>query len=125
MKSRMDLTEPELQVMQVVWHCDGVSAKDVIASLSETSCYSASTVYTLIYRCIKKGAIERRDPGFILVPLVSREEMQESETRKLADKLFDGSVDSLFTTLIDRHEISDETVRRLRNLIDAYERGSE
>ncbi len=111
--------------MQAVWNQGEVSAKDVIASLSQTSCYSSSTVYTLIYRCIKKGAIERKDPGFILMPLVSREEMQELETRRLADKLFDGSVDSLFAALIDRHEVSDGAVLRLRRLIDAYENGSE
>ena len=59
------------------------------------------------------------------MPLVSREEMQELETRRLADKLFDGSVDSLFAALIDRHEVSDGAVLRLRRLIDAYENGSE
>ena len=111
--------------MQVVWSSDGISAKQVVAALAESPGYSASTVYTLIYRCIKKGALERSDAGFSLRPLVSREQVQNDETKRLADRLFDGSIDSLFAALIDRHEVSPGILAKLRTAIDAYEKGDD
>ena len=36
------------------------------------------TTYTLIKRCIKKGAIERSDPGFMCHALVPQAEVQEA-----------------------------------------------
>ena len=122
MGAKVELTEAEMQVMGVVWSGKDVVAKQVVDELGKVCGYSPSTAYTLIYRCIKKGAIERQDPGFILQPLVSREEMQDFETRRLADRLFGGSLDNLFAALIDRREISGEAVERLRGMIDDYEK---
>ena len=124
MGAKVELTEAEMQVMGVVWAGEDVTAKQVVDGLGQTCGYSSSTSYTLIYRCIKKGAITRQDPGFILKPLVSREEMQDFETRRLADRLFDGSLDNLFAALIDRREISGEAVERLRGMIDDYEKSN-
>ena len=122
MDGQVELTGPEMQGMKVVWEKEDVTAKQVTSELEQACGYSSSTSYTLIYRCIKKGAIARRDPGFILKPLVSREEMQDFETRRLADRLFDGSLDNLFAALIDRCEISGEAVERLRGMVDDYEK---
>mgnify|MGYP004514303701 FL=1 len=124
MGAKVELTEAEMQVMGVVWAGEDVTAKQVVDGLGQACGYSSSTSYTLIYRCIKKGAITRQDPGFILKPLVSREEMQDFETRRLADRLFDGSLDNLFAALIDRREISGEAVERLRGMIDDYEKSN-
>lgn len=123
MDGQIDLTEPELHVMQVVWSSDEVCAKDVIAELEKTCGYSASTSYTLIYRCIKKGGLSRTDPGFYLRSLVSQEQVRSREVHKLADRLYGGSIDSLFASLIDGRELSDETVQRLKTAIDEYEKG--
>ena len=119
MEPSIELTETELQVMRVVWSLGEVSARKVVEALERECDYSASTTYTLVYRCIKKGALGRRDPGFVLTPLVGCEEVQDYETRRLADRLFDGSVDDLFAALVDRRKVSRKAVERMRNLIDA------
>ena len=124
MGAKVELTEAEMQVMGVVWAGEDVTAKQVVDGLGQACGYSSSTSYTLIYRCIKKGAITRQDPGFILKPLVSREEMQDFETRRLADRLFDGSLDNLFAALIDRREISGVYFERLRGMIDDFEKSN-
>lgn len=117
----VELTEAELQVICVVWSLGEVSARKVVETLVRECDYSASTAYTLVYRCIKKGALGRRDPGFVLTPLVEREEVQDYETRRLADRLFDGSVDELFAALVDRRKVSRKAVERMGALIDSYE----
>ena len=121
-----ELTEPEARVMRVLWDAGSKSAKRVVEALGDLYGYSPSTTYTLIYRCIKKNAIRRVDPGFILEPQISREEVQDYETRQLVDKLFDGPVDGLFTALVDRKKVSLEAISRMKLLVDRYEqRGDE
>lgn len=61
-----------------------------------------NTTYTLIKRCIKKGAIERSEPNFMCHALIPKEEVQEAETKELVDKIYDGSVDKLFAALLGR-----------------------
>ena len=123
MEDQINLTEPELQVMQAVWAQEGIPAKDVTVALAQSCDYSPSTAYTLIYRCIKKGALSREDPGFLLNALVSREQAQRAETKKLVDRLYEGSIDNLFAALIDRWEVSPGLIERLRADIDDYEKG--
>lgn len=119
-----ELTDPELRVMNAVWDAGEIDAKGVVADLLDAYGYSASTTYTLIYRCIKKGLLLRRDPGFMLSSLVSREEVQDRGAVQLADRFFEGSVDKLFAALVDRRLVTDDAIARMRAMIDDYESAS-
>ena len=121
MPAQHELTDPELRVMRVVWDAGEIEAKGVVAALQQECAYNASTTYTLVYRCIKKALLGRRDPGFVLYPLVSREEVQDSGAVQLADRLFEGSVDKLFAALVDHKMVSDDAIERMRAMIAAYE----
>ena len=58
------LFDSELKVMSVLWRDGDVPAKTIAKLLTEELGWNVNTTYTLIKRCIKKGAIERSDPGF-------------------------------------------------------------
>ena len=80
-----------------------------------------NTTYTLIKRCMKKGAIERSDPGFMCHALVPKEEVQEAETNELIDKMYDGSVDKLFAALLGRKKLSAAQIEKLKQIVDDLE----
>ena len=69
--------------MSVLWRDGDVPAKYIAKLLTEELGWNVNTTYTLIKRCIKKGAIERSDPGFMCHALVPKEEVQEAETNNL------------------------------------------
>lgn len=77
-----------------------------------------NTTYTLIKRCIKKGAIQRYEPNFMCHALISQEEVQEAETKEFIDKIYEGSVDKLFAALIGHRKLSPEQLTRLRKLVE-------
>lgn len=113
------LSDSEIRVMDVVWANSGeASAKQISEALAEQLGYSASATYTLIHRCIKKGALERVEPGFLCRALVNREQIQAEETDRLVDRVFEGSADKLFAALIGRQKVSREEIARLRTLVD-------
>ena len=59
------LFDAELKVMGVLWREGEATAKHIAAVLGEEVGWNVNTTYTLIKRCINKGAVERREPGFL------------------------------------------------------------
>lgn len=115
------LHDAELKVMGVLWRAGDAPARRIAAELTEQFGWNVNTTYTLIKRCIKKGAIERSEPGFMCHSLVPKEQVQRAETDELIDKLYGGSADKLFAALLDGRRISAGEIERLRKFIDSYD----
>lgn len=114
----MKLFDSELKVMDVLWRKGDLPAKAIARTLTEEIGWNVNTTYTLIKRCIAKEAIERSEPGFMCRALVSKEQVQQEETQELIDKVFDGSADKLFASLLGGRRISREQLEQLRRMID-------
>ena len=114
----MKLFDSELKVMDVLWREGDLPAKAIARTLTEEIGWNVNTTYTLIKRCIAKQAIERSEPGFMCHALVSKEQVQQEETQELIDKVFDGSADKLFASLLGGRRVSREQLMQLRSMID-------
>ena len=115
------LFDSELKVMDILWTEGDVPAKHVAEVLTGELGWNKNTTYTLIKRCIKKGAIERFEPGFLCHALIPKEEVQEAETDELINKIYDGSVDKLFAALLSRKKLSAQQIERLRQMVTELE----
>ncbi len=113
----MKLFDSELKVMSVLWRLGDRTAKEISNILNEETGWNQNTTYTVIKKCIAKGAIERQEPNFLCHALVSRAEIQAAETDALIGKLFDGSPDLLFASLIRDQKLSPEQLERLRKIV--------
>ena len=112
------LFDSELKVMGVLWNEGDCTAKHISDVLKEDIGWNMNTTYTLIKRCIKKGAIERSEPNFMCHTLVKKEEIQEEQTNELIDKIYDGSADKLFAALLGRKKLSSEQIKKLRDIVE-------
>lgn len=115
------LYDSELKVMEVLWREGDVEAKRVASVLNAEVGWNVNTTYTLIKRCIKKGTVERREPRFICHALIPKEQVQRQETDELLNKLFDGSADKLFASLLGREDLSPAQIERLRRMVEELE----
>ena len=104
--------------MAVLWREGDLPAGQIVKILKEETGWNRNTTYTVIKKCIKKGAIQRREPNFLCHALVSREEIQASETDELIDKIYDGSADMLFASLLTRKTLSSEQINRLKKIVE-------
>lgn len=111
------LFDSELKVMDVLWQQGDTPAKDIAHVLTAQLGWNPNTTYTLIKRCIKKGAIERIDPGFLCHATLSKEAVQAAETDELIRKIYDGSADKLFAALLGRKKLSPEQLKALEQII--------
>ena len=117
----MKLVDSEIRVMEVLWREGEATARQIAAELGESVGWNVNTTYTLIKRCIAKGAIERSEPNFLCRALVSREQVQQQQTQELIDKVYGGSVDKLFAALLGGKGVSREQLKRLRAMIEEME----
>ncbi len=115
------LFDSELKVMNVLWREGDTTAKRISDVLKAETGWNMNTTYTLIKRCIKKGAIERSEPNFMCHALIPKEDVQEAETNELINKIFDGSADKLFAALLGRKRLTAEQIEQLKQIVGDLE----
>ena len=117
----LKLFDSELKVMDVLWREGDATAKHISDVLKEEVGWNMNTTYTLIKRCMKKGAIRRSEPNIMCHALIPKEDVQEAETTELINKIYDGSADKLFAALLGRKKLSAGQIEKLRQIIGDLE----
>lgn len=111
------LFDSELKVMDVLWKEGDMPAKQISDILKDSTGWNMNTTYTVIKKCIAKGAIERREPNFLCHALIARDVVQAAETEELLHKLFDSSPDLLFASLLGHQKLSKAQIDNLRRMV--------
>lgn len=119
------LFDSELKVMDVLWREGDQTAKHISDVLKAETGWNMNTTYTVIKKCIAKGAILRSEPNFLCHALISKEEVRAAEADELIGKLFDGSPDLLFASLLSSKKLSGQQLERLRRIIADAEQGGQ
>lgn len=117
----MNLVNSELKVMDVLWKEGDCPARHIAEVLTGEVGWNINTTYTLIKRCIKKGAIERSEPNFMCHALIPKEQVQEAKTNELIDKIYDGCADKLFSALLGRKKLTAEQIEKLKQIVGDLE----
>lgn len=118
---QIKLFDSELKIMDVLWKNGDTTAKQIAEILKEQVGWSKTTTYTLIRRCIDKGAVERIEPNFVCHPLVTVEQARELETTELINKMYDGAADQLVASILGQKNLSPEEIKRLKQLVSSLE----
>ena len=74
------LYDSELKVMEVLWKEGDDSAKHISEILNAEIGWNKNTTYTVIKKCVAKGAIERYGSNYMCKPLISKENVEELVT---------------------------------------------
>ena len=110
--------DSELKVMDVLWKEGELTAGQLAKILKKQIGWNRNTTYTVIKKLVDKGAIERKEPNFMCRALINKEQVQEQETRELINKVFDGSTDLLFASLLNRNKLKPEEIEKLKKIIN-------
>lgn len=114
----MKLSDNDFEIMNIIWDKGEVTALEIAGRLAEKKGWKKPTVYTLIDRLIKKGAVERSEPDYICRALINKEDVRTSETAGLLQRLYSGSAKLLISGFIKEKQLSAEELEELRKLID-------
>jgi len=112
--------------MDAVWK-DGESTVTeimrVVNSANEKN-LTRSTIQVQIARLGKKGWLKRREDGgkFLFSATVPREDASAAIIQDMNQRVFGGSRISLVKALFDHTEVSGDEIKKLREIIDEYEK---
>ena len=114
---RINFTDRELDVMNVLWDAGSATVAEVRERLSDDLAYT--TVLTVLRTLEQKGYVGHTGEGRAhrYRPLVKRAAAGRSAVRRLVEKVFDGSPELLLAQLVSDRNLSDEELRRLRKLL--------
>ncbi len=110
--------DSELKILEILWEGGELPAKEVAARAAGQADWSKTTTYTVLKKCVEKGLVARKEPGFQCRALVTRGEVQRRETRELIDRMYGGSADRLVASLLDGRTLTGEEIDRLRRMVE-------
>ncbi|MCA9571292.1 MAG: BlaI/MecI/CopY family transcriptional regulator [Myxococcales bacterium] len=111
-------TPRELDVMGVLWDKGPSTVADVQAALEDRLAYT--TVLTILRVLEEKGSVTHTAEGRAhrYQAVVERQVAGSSALRRVRDRLFSGSPELLLTRLVEDEDLSDEELRRMRDLLE-------
>lgn len=113
------LYESELKVMNVLWENGDMTAARISNILKERTGWNRNTTYTVIKKCVQKGAIQRTEPRFQCHALISKEDVRQFETKELLNRMYDGAGDWLVASLFGHsHRLRPETFDKMKKLVE-------
>jgi BlaI family penicillinase repressor len=119
-----DVTESELNLLNVLWEKGRCSTRQLTAVLYPDSGGAAAqyaTVQKLLERLESKGLVARDRTLFVhtFTAIANRDELIGRRLRALADKLCGGSLAPIVSHLARNRSLSESERKELRDLIDA------
>ena len=94
------------------------SAGQIAKILKEEIGWNRNTTYTVIKKCIEKGAVERFEPKFRCRALISKKDAQEYETEELIDRMFEGSKKNFFAAMLSEDRLTAEELEQLKDMVN-------
>jgi len=114
------ISDTELSILQFLWdHGDATSREITIAIYGEMTEAKMSSVQKLIERMEAKGCVERNrsERAHRFRALASRDQFLRSRLQALADRVCDGTLIPLVTTLVQSKGFSKKEREELRKLL--------
>ena len=104
--------------MSVLWERGPSTVSEVQESLPDELAYT--TVLTVLRVLEEKGHVAHTSEGRAhrYAPLVERQAAGKSALRRIKDRLFSGSPEMLLTRLVEDGNVTDEELRRMRDLLE-------
>lgn len=121
---QISLTQAEWNVMECLWEAGPLTGREVTRRLERSCGWSRSTTLTLLSRLEHKGTLERI-PGAkgpkVFSPLLGREDAALQETKDFLDRVYQGSLSLMVSTLTQKQTLSQEELNELYELLKGLE----
>lgn len=109
--------------MEQLWENGYMTIMQLFHALEVDPGWSKSTVNTMLKRMMDKEIISYHEgeKARLYYPLISRDEAALAETESLLDKIYDGSVSMMMSTLVKKKKISREEIDELYDILKELE----
>ncbi len=124
MPDKITLSNAEWKIMNLLWKRSPQTIMEMVKTLNDETEWTKHTLISQLKRMEVKGAVGYENKGRAknYYPIISREESIAEETKHFLDRVFDGSVDMMVTSLVKQKKLPEDKIAELyRILTDAEE----
>lgn len=117
------LTEVELQVLQVLWDQGPSPVRVIHAALADLRDTNYSTTVKMLSVMLDKGLIRRNEQErpHVYSAVVTRQRAQKRMLGHVIDQLYEGSATSLVLQALSSKKASPEELQQIRKMLDRIE----
>lgn len=125
------LTDTEWKIMMVLWEESPLTCREIEDTLKEETGWTRHSIISFLKRMMKKNYVrmEEAKPARLYYPLLNKDETVLQETRSFVEKVFDGKMGLLVTSLADNEDITkeeiDSMIKLLQQTLDEKEKQNE
>ena len=124
MPNKYDITDAELEIMQVLWNNEECDLNIIIEELNGETVKNRNTVKTLLRRLILKGSVESRKINLkdtVYVPKVEKEKFLSDQNDSFLKKLYNGKTGNLLLNFVENKKVSKEELQKLIDILESEE----
>jgi predicted transcriptional regulator len=111
--------ESEYRFCLILWEHEPISSTELVSLCAKQLEWKKSTTFTVIRRLIDRGVLKSENS--IVTSLVSKEEVQRSESREFIEKTFSGSLPAFIAAFTKGKTLTPEEIVEIRRMIDTYQ----
>lgn len=114
------ISEGELEVMNVIWEYAPISTNDIVDKVSRKSHWSPKTIQTMLFRLEKKGAVNHRKESrvFVYSPLIDKENYVAEESNSFLQKFYNGALNKMVLNFLENDMLSKSDIDELKRILE-------
>ncbi len=122
-KNEINLSNSEWMIMKCLWDEAPLTVTQIAKAMKEKIGWAKSTTKTLVSRMEAKGYLRYEEGGKAreYYPAAQRSEVVLAETESFLSRLYNGSLGMMVNTLVDHHNLSQQEIKELRDILDKTE----
>ncbi len=119
-----ELSNAEWEVMKKIWQLKKTNVREVYEELKDSKEWAYNTVRTMMERLREKGYLNVKKVGnsYFYEPSVSRGKIIKNAVHDFANKVFDGAIGPIFSSLIKEEKLSEAEIEEIKKIIDKKEK---
>ncbi len=113
------LSEPQLEIMKVVWRLGEATVRDVYEDLRLQRPIAYTTVMTMMKNMEARGHLKKRSEGraFVYTATVPESRMLRRIVGDFIDRVFNGSTEPLLAQLVEERRLSERDLETISRMI--------
>ena len=116
MQDKYDITDAELEIMQVLWEYGQCDLNTILDKLNRKSDKNKNTIKTLLRRLMLKGSVESKKMGLKETVNVPKEKKEH-----FLEKLYNGKMGNLLLNFVENKKVTKEERQRLIDILESEE----
>jgi BlaI family transcriptional regulator, penicillinase repressor len=114
------LADSEWEIMKIIWDNRVITANKIIEELDGKTEWRPKTIKAFLSRLLNKQAIAyiKNNREYIYYPLVSESECILEENKSFLNRVYSGSLMTLFMCFLKENNLGDNEIEELRIILD-------